>query len=100
MAFYDPNREGARSRVFIYTLSTCAHCRAAQKLLKTLEVPYDFVDVDLLPDDQRQQCLAEMAQYNPTESFPTIIAGNLTIVGNLERDIRQAVAKMRKMNDS
>ena len=96
MTFYDPNRDGAGSRVFVYALSTCAHCQAAQKLLKTLEVPYDHVDVDLLPDDQRQQCLAEMAQYNPTESFPTLIIGSLTIVGNLERDIRKAVAKMRK----
>lgn len=94
MAFYDPNREGAKSRIFVYALSTCVHCRAAKRLLDELGAPYDHVEVDLLPPDQMQDCLNEMSQYNPAQSFPTIIAGSKIIVGDLADDIRQAAAKM------
>lgn len=94
MAFYDPNREGVKSRVFLYALSTCVHCRAAKRLLNELGTPYDHVDVDLLPPDQMQECLNEMSQYNPAQSFPTMIIGSKIVVGDMEDDIRQAVARM------
>lgn len=94
MAFYDPNKEGAKSGIFIYALSTCVHCRAAKKLLKELGAPYDHVDVDLLPEDQMQECLEEMSRYNPAQTFPTLIICSKVIVGDLVDDIRQAVAKL------
>lgn len=94
MSFYDQNREGAKSKIFVYSLSSCVHCRAAKRLLNELGVPFDHVDVDLLPPDQVQECLSEMSQYNPAQSFPTIIAGAKIIVGDMEDDIRQAAAKM------
>lgn len=94
MAFYDPNKEGAKSGIFIYALSTCVHCRAAKKLLNELGSPYDHVDVDLLPEDRMQECLGEMSSYNPAQTFPTIIIGSKIIVGDLRDDIRQAVSKL------
>ena len=93
MAFYDPEKEG--SDVFIYALSTCAHCRAAKKLLTELGVAFDHVDVDTLPEERMQEALSEMIQYNPGQTFPTLIIGTRVIVGNREDDIRQAVEKIK-----
>ncbi len=95
MAFYDPNKEGAQSKLFLYALSTCVHCRATKKLLADLGVDYDYVDVDTLPEVQQEKALEEMSQYNPAQSFPTIVAGNKIIVGFREDDIRQAADKMK-----
>ena len=93
MAFYDPAAEGAPA-VFIYALSTCVHCKAAKKLLGELGVEYGHVEVDLLAEDEMDTCLVEMSQYNPSQSFPTLIIGDKVIVGNREEDIRQAVGKL------
>jgi Glutaredoxin and related proteins len=95
MVFYDPDKEGAQSKLFLYTLSTCVHCRAAKKLLAELGAAYDYVDVDTLPEDQMNEALEEMSQYNPAQSFPTILAGSRVIVGFHDEDIRKAAAKMK-----
>jgi len=94
MAFYDPATEGAPA-VFVYALSTCVHCKAAKKLLDELGVEYGHVEVDQLAEDEMDACLAEMSQYNPSQSFPTLIIGGKVIVGNREDDIRQAVGKLK-----
>jgi len=95
MTFYDPDKQDSQNSIFIYALSTCVHCKAAKKYLNELGVEYGHVEVDLLPDDQMEEALEEMSQYNPSRSFPTLIIGNKVIVGALLDDIRQAVGKLK-----
>lgn len=94
MVFYDPARYENNHGVFLYALSTCVHCKNAKKLLQDLGVQYDHVDVDKLEQDSMNEALEEMSQYNPAETFPTIIIGGKVIVGDRDDDIRQAVAKL------
>jgi glutaredoxin-like protein NrdH len=75
----------------IYTLSTCGHCRAAKKLLSECAVTYEFIDVDLVSDDERTAVLEEVKKLNPECTFPTIIIGDQVIIGFLEKEIRQAL---------
>ena len=96
MAFYDPEKVAEGSGVFIYALSTCVHCKHAKKFLDEIGVKYDFVDVDRLPEDEMRECLDEMSNYNPSQSFPTIVIGKRVIVGAVEDEIRQATAKLQK----
>ncbi|GHV56607.1 hypothetical protein FACS189460_1690 [Deltaproteobacteria bacterium] len=92
MAFYCPGP--GRNRLFLFTLSTCAHCRAAKKLLAGLKEPFDYVDVDLLPAPEMEQALAEVARYNPGQSFPTVLAGSRVVAGPLRGDLRRAAARL------
>jgi glutaredoxin len=78
-------------RVKMYTLSTCSHCKATKQFLKDCDVQYDATDVDLLEGDQKQLVLNEVANYNPSRSFPTIIIGDKIIVGFNENAIREAL---------
>lgn len=78
-------------KVFLYTLSTCGHCRAAKKLLSDKGIAYDFVDVDLLPRDELRKTLDEVSKVNPARSFPTILIGDTVIVGNREAEILEAL---------
>ena len=94
MAFYDPAKYQG-SGVFMFTLSTCIHCKNAKKLMGELGVDFDYVDVDQLGQDEMNRAVAEMSQYNPSETFPTILIGGRVIVGDRDADIRQAVAKLR-----
>ena len=94
MAFFDPATEGAPA-IFVYALSTCVHCKAAKKLLNELGAEYGHVEVDQLPEAEMDICLDEMSQYNPSQSFPTLIIGGKIIVGDREDDIRQAVGRLK-----
>ena len=78
-------------RVRMYTLSTCSHCKATKKFLNDCNVQYDYTDVDLLNNEEKQSVLNEVVRYNPQRSFPTIIIGDKVIVGFNEKAIREAL---------
>lgn len=77
--------------VQIYSLSTCSHCKAIKKLLTDCTVQYDFVDVDLLEGEERTAILEDVKKFNPRCSFPTIIIGDMVIVGYKENEIKEAL---------
>jgi glutaredoxin len=54
-------------------------------------VKYEFTDVDLVPDNEKKAILAEVMKLNPECSFPTIIIGDIIIVGFQEAKIKAAL---------
>ena len=79
------------AKVKMYTLSTCSHCKATKKFLSDNGINFDYVDVDLLQGNDRQRILEEVEQYNPNRSFPTILIGDIVIIGFKENDIKEAL---------
>ena len=78
----------------LYTLSTCIWCKMTKKLLQTLNVGYDYVDVDLLKDDERTVALETLKRYNPKCSFPSLVVeGETCIIGFDEPKIREALGR-------
>jgi glutaredoxin-like protein NrdH len=79
-------------RVMLYALSTCVWCKKARSILDTLGVQYDYVYVDLLKDEDRNQAMASVRRWNPSGSFPTmVINDNKCIVGFKEDEIKKAL---------
>jgi len=79
------------AKVKMYTLSTCSHCKATKKFMNDNKIAFDYIDVDLLQGQERQNILEEVMQYNPNRSFPTILIGDTIIIGFREDDIRKAL---------
>ena len=77
--------------IWIYSLSTCSHCKAIKRLLGECKVEYKFTDVDLLNMDARKAILEDIKRFNPECSFPTIIIGDKVIVGYKESEIMEAL---------
>jgi len=77
--------------VYIYTLSTCSHCKSTKKFLSECNVEYDFIDVDLLDSEERKAILEDVKKLNPKCSFPTIKIGDQVIVGFKEKEIKEAL---------
>lgn len=80
------------NKVFVYALSTCSHCRKAKNYLKDNNIEFDYVDVDLTEGEERASVIDDVKKYNPRCTFPTIIIGDVTIVGFHENDIKKALA--------
>jgi len=85
MAYCEPGR------LLLFALSTGPHCRAAGKMLDKMKAPYDRLEVDLLPEPER--ALAELALYNPAQTFPTLLGGGRAAAGPLPEDLRRLAAR-------
>jgi glutaredoxin len=80
-----------QKKVRMYTLSTCGYCKATKKFLDSLDVNYDFTDVDLLEGEERANVMDEVRKLNPRCSFPTILIEDRVIVGFREEELREAL---------
>lgn len=81
-------------KVMIFTLSTCGWCKKTKKLLKDLDVEYEYVDIDLVKGDEREKVREELRKHNTRMSAPTIVIddGKNVIVGFDEEEVREALA--------
>jgi glutaredoxin-like protein NrdH len=85
--------EGKKSAgIMLYALSTCGWCKKTKALLKELGVEYDYIDVDLLEHDEREELMKEISRWNPAHSFPTIVINDeRSIVGFKPDELRKVV---------
>jgi glutaredoxin len=85
----DGRNEG---KILLYALSTCVWCKKTKKLLNELGVAYDYIDVDLLEEKEKEKIKQEVIHWNPKGSYPTIVidAGKC-ITGFDEKKIREVL---------
>jgi len=69
-----------RGEVFMYALSTCVWCKKTKAFLGELGVEYRYVDVDLVPEAEKDQVVADLARWNPARNFPTIVVNGRTVI--------------------
>lgn len=75
----------------LYSLSTCSHCKSCKRFLGDCGIEYEFTDVDLLPEADRNEIIEEIRRLTDRCAFPTIIIGDKVIVGFREDEIRAAL---------
>ena len=79
-----------KGKVMLYALSTCVWCKKTKNLLNDLGVEYDYIFVDLLDGDNKDEVMEEVEKWNPRCSFPTLVIRNeKCITGFKEDDIRK-----------
>ena len=80
-----------KGKINLYALSTCIWCKKTKDLLSSLGVGYDYVFVDLLTGQEREEAIAQVKRYNPSCSFPTLVIGEKCIVGYREKEIKEVL---------
>jgi glutaredoxin len=65
-----------RGDVLVYALSTCGWCRKTKNYLNELGVAYDYIDVDLVDQDDEDFVMTEISKFSKQGSFPTIVINN------------------------
>jgi len=78
----------AEKKVKIFTISTCIHCKALKRMLDEQGIVYDFEDVDLMPEKERESFIEATREYNEKNAYPIVMIGNKAIVGYQEKLIR------------
>jgi len=82
-----------KGELVLYALSTCGWCKKTRLLLEDLKVEFNYIYVDLLEGEERNEIIEQVKKYNSNLSFPTLVIDNdKTIVGFNEQEIREALA--------
>ena len=81
-----------KGHIMLYALSTCGWCKKAKQFLSKMGVEYYYIDVDQLMGTDREDMVAEVKNWNPACSFPTLVINKeKCIVGSNEEKIREAI---------
>ena len=77
-------------KIVLYALSTCPWCNKTKKFLEDNGIAFDYVDVDLLAGEDRDNTIQAVTKWNPRCSFPTLVINDSQcIIGFDEREIRE-----------
>ena len=76
--------------IVFYGLSTCIWCKRTRQFLESLGVQFDYVYVDLLQGQERQDAMAVVRRWNAAQSFPTVVIdGAQAVVGFRGEEIQK-----------
>jgi len=79
-----------KGKIVLFALSTCGWCKKTRILLEDVGAEYDYIYVDLLQGEERQEVIQEVEKWNPQLSFPTLVINDEeTIVGFNENKVRE-----------
>ncbi len=86
-----PGKNNAH-KVLLYAISTCAWCRKTKNLLKDNSIEFEYVDVDLCTDEDKETIRSDIEKRGGRPSFPTmIIDDKILIIGFKEDKIKEAL---------
>ena len=81
-----------KGKVMLYALSTCVWCKKTKKLLDKLGVAYDYIYVDYLMGQEREDAKEAIMNYNPRCSFPTLVINDEKCIAGFKPDeIKEAL---------
>lgn len=75
-----------RHRVFMYAISTCAWCKKTKKFLKDNHVEFEYVDVDLCSDEDKEKIRQDIERRGGRPSYPIIIVDDKHMIIGLHED--------------
>jgi len=75
-----------KHKVLMYTISTCAWCKQAKDFLKSNEVEYEYLDIDLSNREDSERIRKDILNRKGTLSYPTIIIDNKILINGFRKD--------------
>ena len=75
-----------KHKVFVYALSTCVWCKLTKQYLNDNHVEYQYVDVDLSSDEDRQKIRNIIQDKGGSISYPTTIVDDKVVITGFRKD--------------
>ncbi|MFW6041190.1 MAG: glutaredoxin family protein [Thermoplasmatota archaeon] len=85
--------ENDKNEVFLYAISTCGWCKKVKKLLKEMDIEYEYIDIDTVSGSNSKEIREELKEYNPSGSCPTLVIndGGDVIIGYQKDKIKEVL---------
>lgn len=78
--------KNAKHKVFVYALSTCVWCKMTKQFLKDNNVAFEYVDVDLCTEEDKQRIREDIQKRGGSLNYPTTIIDDKTVVTGFRKD--------------
>jgi glutaredoxin-like protein NrdH len=92
MNFSKVSGKNSKRKVVLYALSTCAWCKMTKQFLKDNGIEYEYIDVDLCKEDEKEQIRQHIRSKGGSLSYPTIIIDdNMLITGFRKDQLKEAL---------
>ena len=75
-----------KHKVFLYALSTCVWCKLTKQYLNENGVEYEYVNVDLLNDEDKMKAHQTISSKGGMISYPTTIVDDKVVVTGFRKD--------------
>jgi glutaredoxin-like protein NrdH len=76
-----------KHKVFVYALSTCVWCKMTKQFLKNNSIEYEYVDVDLITEQEKDKIRREIQAKGASLSYPTTIIDDKKVVTGFRKDL-------------
>ena len=73
-------------KVTLFALSTCVWCKLTKQFLNENDVTYEFVDVDLLDEEDKEKTRQTITSKGGSLSYPTIIVDDKVVITGFRKD--------------
>jgi len=87
MQFSKVSGEKNHHKVVLYALSTCVWCKMTKQFLKDNKVEFEFVDVDLMEEYDKEKIRAHIQSKGGSLSYPTTIVDDKIVVTGFRKDL-------------
>ena len=86
MNFSKVSGKNSTHKVLMYALSTCAWCNMTKQYLKDNGIEYEYVDVDLCDEKDKQKIREHIVSKGGRLSYPTIIVDDNVLITGFRKD--------------
>jgi len=86
MNFVKVPGKNRKHKVLLYALSTCAWCKMEKQFLKDSSVEYEYVDVDLCNEKEREKIRGDIQRRGGDLNYPTLIINDKNLISGFHKD--------------
>ena len=76
-----------KHRVVLYALSTCVWCKMTKQFLKDSGVEFEYIDVDLCEEEDKQEIRQHIQSKGGPLSYPTTIVDDNVLITGFRKDL-------------
>ena len=73
-------------KVTLYALSTCVWCKLTKQFLNENNVEYEYIDVDLCDEEDKQKIHEIIQSKGGSLSYPTTIVDDKVVITGFRKD--------------
>lgn len=79
-------------KVILFAISTCAWCKLVKQFFNDNEVEYNYIDIDLAKEEEKQEIRKTIREMGGPLSFPTTIIDDKILITGFRKDqIKEAL---------
>jgi glutaredoxin-like protein NrdH len=79
--------KNSKHKVIVYALSTCVWCKMTKQFLKDSNIEYEYVDVDLCTEKEKEKIRSDIQSKGGSLTYPTTIIDDKKLIMGFRKDL-------------